>query len=207
MKTCTKCGESKPIDHFHRNKNKKDGHTYKCKECARSDSRQWNSDNKERKAASGKNWRKANPEAHRRGRGKHASLNPESVKASKKKWLEANPEKRQQARSNYYQKNKKVYLNYGHERRARMEKGKVYLITDRDLKSLAAPCFACGSNENVHQDHIIPITRGGTHGIGNLRPMCRKCNDSKHTLTWTEWKYSGRPRAVEVFGKSAPLAA
>lgn len=33
MKTCTKCGETKPINDFHRDKRKADGRRYRCKEC------------------------------------------------------------------------------------------------------------------------------------------------------------------------------
>jgi hypothetical protein len=32
-KLCTKCGETKPIDKYHRNRKHKDGHEYTCKGC------------------------------------------------------------------------------------------------------------------------------------------------------------------------------
>ena len=34
MKTCTKCGETKPLDDFHRNRTKADGRQPWCRECA-----------------------------------------------------------------------------------------------------------------------------------------------------------------------------
>lgn len=35
QKRCCQCGEVKPLDEFHRNKNYKDGHRYECKACVR----------------------------------------------------------------------------------------------------------------------------------------------------------------------------
>lgn len=35
MKNCYKCGEDKPLDEFHKNKNKKDGLQNYCKACAK----------------------------------------------------------------------------------------------------------------------------------------------------------------------------
>ena len=34
-KTCTKCGDTKPLDEYHKNKSRKDGHHAYCKECVR----------------------------------------------------------------------------------------------------------------------------------------------------------------------------
>lgn len=82
------------------------------------------------------------------------------------------------------------------KRRARLRAVPNFVITDRDsVRVLTSPCLACGSQTEVTADHIIPISRGGSHGIGNLIPLCRPCNTSKHALTWMEWRVSGRPRA------------
>ncbi len=35
VKYCTTCNIEQPIDNFHKNKNKKDGHSYKCKSCTK----------------------------------------------------------------------------------------------------------------------------------------------------------------------------
>ena len=34
VKICTKCGMSKPLSEFHKNRHHKDGLAYRCKECA-----------------------------------------------------------------------------------------------------------------------------------------------------------------------------
>lgn len=30
-------------------------------------------------------------------------------------------------------------------------------------------------------DHVIPVSRGGGRGIGNIQPMCARCNRTKGT--------------------------
>jgi uncharacterized protein YdaU (DUF1376 family) len=40
-------------------------------------------------------------------------------------------------------------------------------------------CAKCGSGEAVVKDHIKPIYQGGSDGIENIQPLCRKCNSSK----------------------------
>lgn len=48
MKECIKCGISKSLEEYHRNKNKKDGRVAVCKLCANAKSAVWNKENKER---------------------------------------------------------------------------------------------------------------------------------------------------------------
>ncbi len=39
-----------------------------------------------------------------------------------------------------------------------------------------------------HADHVIPKSRGGSNGVGNLTPSCQFCNLSKGPKTPKEWK-------------------
>lgn len=43
---------------------------------------------------------------------------------------------------------------------------------------LRDPCVYCGGQAEV-PDHIVPRSRGGTHGWENVAPACRQCNGSK----------------------------
>lgn len=40
----------------------------------------------------------------------------------------------------------------------------------------------CGSRDRVQCDHIIPLSQGGTHHLGNLRDACKPCHDKKTAL-------------------------
>ena len=57
-------------------------------------------------------------------------------------------------------------------------------------------CKGCGINvvrskrykpNQATIDHMIPLSRGGTHTWDNLITLCHQCNSSKSNKTWDEW--------------------
>ena len=48
MKTCTKCGETKPLDDFHRDRSKADGRRPDCRECALEHRRRYYEENRDK---------------------------------------------------------------------------------------------------------------------------------------------------------------
>ena len=41
-------------------------------------------------------------------------------------------------------------------------------------------CRACGYVSVRNQvDHIVPLERGGSHGMQNLQTMCKECHEAK----------------------------
>lgn len=67
--------------------------------------------------------------------------------------------------------------------RKRIGKRRSALIEQRD----GGRCVYCGSAENVHIDHHIPRSRGGTDALSNLLLCCRRCNCSKQDKTPRQW--------------------
>lgn len=45
MKTCTKCGETKPLDAFHRDRSRADGRVRRCRECVAEHDRRYREEN------------------------------------------------------------------------------------------------------------------------------------------------------------------
>jgi len=62
-----------------------------------------------------------------------------------------------------------VALDKLNSRRYRAHKERVF---SRDGRQ----CRYCGSDENLHIDHIISRKRGGSHDLDNLQVLCRDCN-------------------------------
>ncbi|WP_190129101.1 HNH endonuclease [Streptomyces mashuensis] len=40
-------------------------------------------------------------------------------------------------------------------------------------------CQGCGSRQQLEVDHILPVARGGTWALENLRTLCRPCHRTK----------------------------
>jgi len=40
-------------------------------------------------------------------------------------------------------------------------------------------CRQCGSTQNLHFDHIIPVSRGGANTVANIQLLCGPCNRTK----------------------------
>jgi hypothetical protein len=41
-------------------------------------------------------------------------------------------------------------------------------------------CMICGSSRNLQAHHVLPLSRGGTNRIENLKLLCEKCHKSEH---------------------------
>lgn len=107
----------------------------------------------------------------------------ERIVANAKKWRAANPEKA-----------RRIKRNNARRRRA-LESGskRGYWITQRDRRRMwsSGLCFWCRKfvpPTERSEDHVIPVSRGGIHSIGNIVPACRTCNSEKRDLLPVEWR-------------------
>ncbi|MFD8618285.1 HNH endonuclease [Streptomyces sp. NPDC059513] len=49
-------------------------------------------------------------------------------------------------------------------------------------------CMKCDSLDDLTIDHIIPISKGGEHGLWNMQVLCAGCNNRKRELQETDFR-------------------
>jgi hypothetical protein len=166
----------------------------------------WYRANRERIAARAKAYQKANRKKIRSYERTYEKENHERIKARKaayqqanpgriaykKAWSKANPEKRAAYQKTWRKANREVLQVQQRRRRKRL----VGKIAGEDWRRLVARhnglCAYCQERPATEIDHVIPVSRGGRHTIGNVLPACRSCNLSKRARLLIEW--NGRPR-------------
>jgi len=154
--------------------------------------------NKGKIIASADNWRKNNPEKyralHRRlKKERWAKLSKEEKLAiSRKTELRRTPEQMEARRKyakEYYQKNKHTQKHKDQSRQIKERRRAVINGVTCDLtkkqweqikKLYAHKCAYCGRRlEKLSQDHVVPISKGGSHTASNIVPSCMLCNRKK----------------------------
>lgn len=186
MKTCLTCQAELPLEAFYAKQSR-------CRECVKQALRDRRAADPEaerkrdavyrarRVAADHDRLKRVQREWHQRNRERSqekwrawAAANPDRRAAYARAWAAANPEKqRERVR----------------RRRAALRGAVRYTVTERDLRRIyGSPCWACGSTDDVVWDHVVPIARGGSHGIGNALSLCRSCNASKQDQLLVEWR-------------------
>ena len=92
----------------------------------------------------------------------------------------------------------KLYLN---RRRHALKLGAEGFHTLGEWETLKAQynwtCPACGKSEpkiTLTEDHIIPLSKGGSNNIENIQPLCRSCNSKKYDKIIEKYKFCGRQK-------------
>lgn len=119
---------------------------------------------------------------------RHYNDNKEKIKRYVNAWVEENKDK-----SNYYK------LKCQQQRRA-LKAQLPSTLTDEQWDNakqhFSNGCAYCGiaekqhivdTGQQLHQDHFIPLTRGGGYTVENIIPSCRSCNCSKNDKDFFEW--------------------
>ena len=211
---CPSCSNEYPLtsEYFHKDKNNKYGFVYTCKSCANSKTYKWRHADQERTRISDHNsYQKHKDKRKAQGR-KWATSNPERVHAIHQRWLDSNTERRRaisrdwaknhpEQRRNWRSLNPDKYRasNKMHKakRRSQMQQAKGH-FTRADLERLYSEqegrCAYCGITilwgvpRDIHVDHVIPLSRGGSNWPDNLALTCQDCNLSKADKIYEEWQ-------------------
>jgi 5-methylcytosine-specific restriction endonuclease McrA len=101
-------------------------------------------------------------------------------------WAKANRERQNATFRKYYHSHKTEHLMRTKIRTMRI-KGIGGKVSKQEWDEIKAKyqfkCLRCGKKKKLTMDHIIPISSGGSHTVGNIQPLCGPCNSIKATNT------------------------
>lgn len=185
LKTCPRCGETKPaLGNFYKAGSSADGFSGYCVTCM-----------KEKAVA----WQKANPERVRAiARNRAANMTPEQRRRryeSVRKCMAKNPEKYralQLASKRRDPERQRVHNQISNNRKRAKQLGRENTFQFADWKAVleayANTCAFCGvSDVLLDLEHLDALKTGGHNVPGNVVPACRPCNAQKSHRTLEEF--------------------
>ena len=155
LKTCTRCGELKSLDQFHKKKRiKGDGLRSTCKSCRKIESRNYNEQNREKRTSYMREYYRDNRQA---------------IIDRVIQWQRDNPDK-------VYERKLRRQIR----KRGNLSEQDLQISMGRREAIANDPCFYCGTTEGLFQvDHFYPLAKGGDDRWSNLVHSCKPCNLSK----------------------------
>lgn len=146
-----------------------------------------------------KQYRKENKEKLKELNNQWRKENKEYIKEHKKQYYKENKEYFQEHMKQWRKENIDRVRQHSQKRRASIKRLPHTLTLDQWEKiknDFNNECAYCGKseqehkeefNEQLHQEHFIPLSKGGGYTQNNIIPSCRNCNCSKHNTDFFEW--------------------
>ena len=199
MKMCSKCKETKPLDKFSKDAQKRDGLCCQCKVCQRAmkdaylaanpdkvkaekaayyaanlerfreANKAWKLANLSSVQEMNKAWRKKNADHLRESKKSYSAKNIERLREQYKAWRLANPDKRRINQQNRRARKKQSSGKLSHGLASKLFK----------LQGGKCPCCKQPLGANYHLDHIMPLALGGANKDGNMQLLRATCNMQK----------------------------
>lgn len=177
IKKCSKCKLDKDTDFdFHKNKSKPNGFAFECKVCKNQQDKIYRDTHKEYYKNYIHNYRKENKASLDTQKKEYIEKNKSAHIKRQNDWYERNKADVKARTSQYKKDHPKQYQMYNNKRVA-LKKTQVsdsFQYNDIIAK-YGNLCVYCGG-EFEHIDHYIPLSKGGSHTLDNIRPACEKCN-------------------------------
>jgi 5-methylcytosine-specific restriction endonuclease McrA len=103
-------------------------------------------------------------------------------------WQDAYRQRRTDLQREYRKQNPARTRTYRNQR----QRNAVGSVSDKDwssvLRQYRGCCAYCSVEGPMTMDHVVPLSRGGRHTIGNVVPACGPCNSSKFNKLLVEWR-------------------
>jgi 5-methylcytosine-specific restriction endonuclease McrA len=192
MKKCSKCGQEKDIEDFNKNKSKKDGRATECKLCKGLQDLKYRNSHRDDNKSYQLKYRKENKlELDLKKKDYVANNKPAHLKRQHA-WYEKNKDDIKTRVSQYKKDHPEQYQMYSNKRLASKKTTIIEVFTNQDIKNkYGDKCFYCNGLFE-HIDHYMPLSRGGSHTLENVRPSCKTCNLHKSNKLPEEFiKYKG----------------
>ena len=194
-KECSKCGVVKPLDEYSKDVRAKDGRFGACKECEKIRRAKWESENAERVkavrhqynlnnkdeiAAYNQKHYKENHEYHIQRKRRYNKEARDKILPKKQKYYIDNREQELIRGKRWAQENPEKACQKTMRREALKRKNAVGKVDYTEiLKRDGYNCHICGgevAKDDVHFDHIIPLSKGGAHSMDNIAVSHSRCN-------------------------------
>jgi hypothetical protein len=202
-KHCSKCRQEKSLGNdFYRSAKSPDGRSSQCKICSNETTKAWNAKNRSKVAEKCARYRKRHPERVKASQKKFKEAHPERSEEIKRRSYQKHRAKNKERLRLVYQENREKIV----ERACQWQRDNPDKVADRQRRRharlLMAPvndlthaqwldiqlaydhrCAYCGKKRKgkLTQEHITPLSKGGSHTLSNVVPACQSCNSKKHT--------------------------
>ncbi|MBU8715451.1 hypothetical protein KM924_23405 [Brevibacillus parabrevis] len=189
-KECTRCGKVKLLDDFYADKRSESGRTSHCKNCKRSEGREYyvgnrskildyqrrySTDNREKIRKRQRVWNESNREIVSNYKRKWYENNRLQALKNARKWCKSNPEKRREVCRKWNTKNPDAGKAHVHRRLAMkraLPLNWTTILSKEVQREFSNICALTGSTLKIHMDHFIPLSWGhGGSYFGNMVPL------------------------------------
>lgn len=139
-----------------------------------------------------KKWQSTNPEQNKKHREQYRKQSKEKISEYQKNWYQTNKDRLLRQSKNYYENNKEKSFAKARRRKAKLKNLQTEVYTVNQIIDLYGNiCHICqkeidlslsrkaGNPEwerSLHLDHVIPISKGGTDTVDNVKPAHAVCN-------------------------------
>lgn len=167
-KHCNLCDQTKHVSAFNKNVTMPDGLRYCCRDCEKAKGIQWRTQNRERDRRTHRAWAARNKGKLKEKRAIYREKNREILREKNRIYGRQNPEKRRE----------QVMRRNARKRQSTIAPVSYKRIWERDKGF----CYLCGLRVDPNDcwyDHIIPLSKGGSHTESNIAVTHSWCNMKK----------------------------